>query len=219
MATTPQYAVLTQEQRNSIASRWKNNPMTIDGEWQQATTDGLVYTTSAIMDLLRLYFSQNATSYIYEKVPFNSVSISNSWADKIESVPNVIVQVGSYSHLVPEINLAGRTDADLHRYIPERYSIELAIVCESTNILGCDMLTSRVGSAFIEMLIPTMSDLTMPINSMRNLRVSAPAEKRRSSSFVTIYRTMSVSVWLDFVPMRALNHAQILQGVDTQETP
>lgn len=209
---TVEFQLLTDAQRSNIVNNEWKRPFGLYGSWVKGKYDGLEYTTAIFIDLLRLLFQQSGLGYIYESVPFSNVRVRNSWSDTIETVPDIVVTVGSYKHWVPELNSTGRTDSDLNRYMPEKYEIEMQLLCEGQNKIECDQLTAKTSSFLLEMILPTLANLDIPINSMRNLRVSGTSEKRRSSNFVTQYRVISFPVNLEYIPVQALDKNQVFQG-------
>lgn len=210
---TVAFQVLTLEQRSRIiADKWKR-PFGLYATWRQAPLDGVEYATAVTIDIIKLLIQQEVMKYIYESVPFRTISVRNSWAENIESVPNIIVSVGAYKHWVPELNATGRTDDDLNRYMPERYEIDMQITCEGQNKMDCDTLTAKFGSCLMQFIFPALADLEMPLQVMRQISTSAPSERRRSSNFVTQYRVISFPVKLDYVPIAAIDNNQVMNGL------
>lgn len=218
MATpTPAFQVLTLAQRSSIMEQWKR-PFGLYADWQQAPLDGIEYATGVTIDIIKLLFQQEMIQRLYSSTLFRPVSVRNGWAENIESVPNLIVSVGPYTHFVPELNATGRTDDQLNRYMPERYDIEMRITVEGQNTLDCDTLTAKFSSCLMQFIVPALADLPMPLLTMRRVQTSDASERRRSSTFVTKYRVVSFPVRLDYVPISATDNNQLLNGILTDVT-
>lgn len=213
------FQVLTMEQRSRIvADKWKR-PFDLYATWLQAPLDGIEYATAVTIDIIKLLLQQEVMKYIYESVQFRPISVRNSWAENLESVPNIIVSVGAYKHFVPELNASGRTDEDLNRYMPERYEIDMQITCEGQNKIDCDTLTAKFGSCLMQFVFPALADLDMPLQVMRQVNTSAASERRRASNFVTQYRVISFPVKLDYVPIAAIDNNQVMMGLLDDITP
>lgn len=211
---TPGFQLLTESQRNEIVNKQWKRPLGLFGEWKKTRYDGIQYATEILVDLLRLLFQQKGLGYIYEDVPFENVQVLNSWSEQIESVPDIVVTVGNYTQRVAEMNSSGRTDSQLNRLMPERYEIEFQLHVEGRNKMECDMLTAKFGTFFMELIIPTLAVSDPAINIMRQIRVSSSNERRRSSTFVTHFRTITFTGWLDYVPIRVEDKDQIFGGID-----
>lgn len=214
---TPAFQVLTLAQRSSIMEQWKR-PFGLYADWQQAPLDGIEYATGVTIDIIKLLFQQEMIQRLYSSTLFRPVSVRNGWAENIESVPNLIVSVGPYTHFVPELNATGRTDDQLNRYMPERYDIEMRITVEGQNTLDCDTLTAKFSSCLMQFIVPALADLPMPLLTMRRVQTSDASERRRSSTFVTKYRVVSFPVRLDYVPISATDNNQLLNGILTDVT-
>lgn len=215
---TPRYQVLTLAQRSGIVDRW-NHPFGLYADWQQAPLDGIEYATGVTIDTIKLLFQQEMIQRLYSSTLFRPVSVRNQWADSIESVPNLIVSVGSYIQYVPELNANGRTDAQMNRYMPERYDIQMRITVEGQNKLDCDTLTAKFSSCLMQFIIPALADLDTPLLTMRRVETSDASERRRSSSFVTIYRVLSFPIRLDYVPIAAVDNNPVMKGLLEEITP
>jgi len=211
---TQGFQLLTETQRNDIVNKQWGRPLGLFGAWRKTKYDGIEYATELIIDLLRLLFQQKGLGYIYEDVPFDRVQVLNSWADQIEVVPDIVVTVGNYTQRVAEMNSGGRTDPQLDRLMPERYEIEFQLHVEGRNKMECDMLTAKFGSFFMELIIPTLAMNDPAINTMRQIRVSSSNERRRSSNFVTHFRTITFPGWLDYIPIRVEDKDQVFGGID-----
>jgi len=215
---TPRYQVLTLAQRSGMVDRW-NHPFGLYADWQQAPLDGIEYATGVTIDTIKLLFQQEMIQRLYSSTLFRPVSVRNQWADSIESVPNLIVSVGSYVQHVPELNANGRTDAQMNRYMPERYDIQMRITVEGQNKLDCDTLTAKFSSCLMQFIIPALADLDTPLLTMRRVETSDASERRRSSSFVTIYRVLSFPIRLDYVPIAAIDNNPVMKGLLEEITP
>ncbi len=217
MAQNDQFELLTVEQRSAIVGQWLR-PFGLFAEWDKARYDGIQYATEMFVDIIRLLMQQQALGYIYEDVPFGVVQVLNNWADKVESVPDIVVTVGNYTHGVAELNTGGRTDEQINRYIPERYEMEMQFMVEGRNKMECDRLTAKFGTLLMQLILPTLAQNDPAINAMRKIRVSQSTEKRRSSNFVTHYKTITFPATLDYIPISAKDKNQKFMGLDDGAT-
>lgn len=209
-----QFQLLTEAERSLIVNQQWLRPFDLFAKWDPAQYDGIQYATELFIDIIRLLFQQDALGYIYKDVPFSSVQVLNNWADKIESVPDIVVTVGNYTHSVAELNSGGRTDEELNRYLPERYEMEMQFLVEGRNKMECDRLTAKFGSFLMTLILPTLAQHDPAINAMRKIRVSQSTEKRRSTNFVTHYKVISFPATLDYIPMKALDKNQKFGGLE-----
>lgn len=215
----------TTQQR--ILNAWRTNNKREIGHWEAVTEGGKEYVAHAMIDILKLYFENkidrlitfndlNAADSNLSNIDFSKIRIANTYSEKIEESPSIVVRVQDIVTTVGQIGW--RTDENQNEFL-ECVSIGgVALTIEGRDSKECEILADRLDRGVLAFIAPGLGMLDAQILVNRTVALSDLRERVVNSQFKPMQRTLSLRFRLDCIPIAWIVDEPVMTSVETGAT-